>query len=107
MIIAINGQLVNTKNIYLISEIKFSQEGNYYFKIYFFNDKKLNIYFSYTNLPERNIIVDGKKQYYHQFYKQSWIDEHYPELLEKITEFRNQIVKVWSENQSEIPQFNL
>ena len=27
--------------------------------------------------------------------------------LNKITEFRDSIIKIWSENQSDIPQFNL
>lgn len=111
MIIAINGNLIDTKNIYKIDKIYFSSEyEGYCFNINFFNDKTLWIGRNVYNINKSSVKVDGITIFCFKIEsdkKEEWVNTHAPELLEMITGFRNQIVKVWSENQPEIPQFNL
>jgi hypothetical protein len=117
MKIAINGNIIDTKDIYKISEITKDDIFHIHFKftIYLFNAKKIdckiysNTYFDGAgyaslketiNFTEKNIRKIGKLQ-------DCINSNQYKEALKKITNFRNSIVKVWSENQSDIPQFNL
>ena len=83
MKIAINGDIIDTKNIYKITEIELGISGDdysYLFYIKSFNNMITSVYLD-------NGISESE--------------------LNKITEFRNSIIKIWSENQSDIPQFNL
>lgn len=89
MKIAINGEIIDTENIYKIGEVnkgfvhtsdkekwfEFNDEGNKYaFLIFMYNDKYITI---------------------------SNVDIYCVKLI------RDSIIKVWSKNQSEIPEFNL
>lgn len=83
MKIAINGDIIDTKNIYKITEItKGCGYGDYTYKfdIISFKNKYTTIFLC-DNLSESE--------------------------LNKITKFRDSIIKIWSENQPNIPQFNL
>lgn len=91
MKIAINGDIIDTKDIYKITKIKFGDyiechDGKFRFTetvqipiIYKFNIKLFN---------RKNINIKHKN-------------------LIKIESFRQSIIGVWKENQSEIPQLNL
>ena len=85
MKIAINGDIINTKNIYKITKVKkdLDYDCTYYFKIIFFN----NIINYITIDREGNETLEICK--------------------EKLSKFRDSIIKIWSEKQSDIPQFNL
>ena len=89
MKIAINGEIIDTENIYRITEIHDSENDGdvmYHFKIMLFNHDYKSVY-KYS----KDCVVDKKD------------DKNYIELCD----FRNKIIKVWSENQPTIPQFNL
>lgn len=88
MKIAINGEIIDTENIYKIGNINFClNEGvQYYFQIEFFNKKILAV-----------------TKYAEGYHIPKEIDKKYL----KLSEFRDSIIKIWSENQSTIPQFNL
>jgi len=77
MKISVLGNIIETKDIYLISKIKEEKSSlrflGYSFIIKFFNDKDLKIF-----------IEDGRK-------------------LEVINKLRNEVIKYWEENKTEIP----
>lgn len=83
MLISINGTVINTKSIYMIENIKdLGKNGDIGimgFIIKFFNTP----YFL-------EITIFDKSNNSNQ----------------TLSEFRDSIVKIWQENQSEIPQFN-
>ena len=92
MKIAINGDIIDTKNIYKIHEIDRNDltggNWNHSFIIESFKNKYLYVRLYFTDEELQNKEDN---------------DKHFI----KINEFRDSIVKIWSENQSEIPQFNL
>ena len=82
MLISVNGTIINTKNIYQITEIEDGGTGWYFaFNIKFNQKENLRV-----EIDEGQITKNSKDQ---------------------ITNLRNSIIKIWQENQSEIPQFNL
>lgn len=85
MKIAINGDIINTKNIYEITKIEkdLDYDCDYYFRIIFFNNT-----IKYVTIDCEGI-------------------ETLEFCQEKLSKFRDSIIKIWSENQSDIPQFNL
>ena len=82
MLISINGTIIDTKNIYQITEIEDGGTGWYFaFNIKFNQKENLRV-----EIDEDDVNENSRN---------------------KITTYRNSIIKIWQENQSEIPQFNL
>lgn len=111
MKIAINGDIIDTCDIFKITDININYETSYIcdsFNIIFYNDKKMCFYGDKYNVDSDFLSLFGKL-------KDEFIDpieyvkstEEYKNSLKKITDFRDSIVKIWSENQTLIPQFNL
>lgn len=93
MKIAINGDIIDTENIYKITKIKrnnldINQEWCHTFEIQLFNNKIIEI------------IDQFPQKYLHNKLENQ-------NIYDKISNFRDGIIKIWSENQSDIPQFNL
>jgi len=86
MKIAINGEIIDTKDIYKITKVEKDEE--YYEFDYLFYIKSFG---KNEILVTLNITKDCLRD----------------ETIKKLNEFRDSIVKIWSENQSDIPQFNL
>ncbi|MFW6226091.1 MAG: hypothetical protein ACOC3V_03960 [bacterium] len=101
MKIAINGDIIDTKHIYKISKletINFAYPKNYgshyccSFRIQSFNRKTIvveNVYdfTGYQNQDDFYRVVKNTEK--------------------KLSDFRDKIINIWLQNQSEIPQFNL
>jgi hypothetical protein len=108
MIIAINGDLVDVTKIYSISDI-FHTDG-YVHKFEPITEVEFDFAFTilFLNGPERKIRI--KRRFEMNI---ADINCRYTELdtfkffYNEFSEFRNDIINVWSKNQSTIPQFNL
>ena len=119
MKIAINGTIIDSKHIYKITplEIEDYAHYDYYISIYFhiesFNsniltiNKCLNI--RYFNGYERKLgyydelITDVINKGPYQNYQDC---PTFKEVIKDITRFRQKIVDIWTNNISDIPQFN-
>jgi hypothetical protein len=116
MKIAVNGNIIDTKKIYNITPIEKSdntytnrikETGNQYdylgysFEIKFLNKKSLTI-----NCIGDNLFPRKENYQWNDWYKEDY-EKKYELLRLYINEFRNSIIKIWLENQSNIPQFNL
>ena len=86
MKIAINGDVIDTKGIYKITKVE--KDEIYY---------KFDYLFYIISIGKNEILVtlDITK------------DCSRDETIQKLNKFRDSIIKIWSENQSDIPQFNL
>ena len=119
MKIAINGEIVDTCDFYKIGNIEKDIQYNISFKfvIYHMNNKttivSLNSQTSFVNNGvEKYAFITRKELPYVPRIENGTIEdcinsEIYQENLKKITDFRESIIKIWSENQTTIPQFNL
>jgi hypothetical protein len=83
MIIAINGKTIDTKNIYIIDDVK-PGNGMPYFEITMFNDIRITVSNRYDNCYTKSQM---------------------PEIMEKLEELKQSIVEIWKNDQSTIPQF--
>lgn len=85
MKIAINGEIVDTNDFWKVSPI---YDGGWFasFTISLLSERK-----------ELRIDVTGDNV----------ADKSYRNKMQKLEKLRNSIIKIWSENQSTIPQFNL
>ena len=114
MKIAINGEIIDTENIYKISKVNSEYKGGsiqyFNFNITLFN--KITV----TVSNQASIFLDGDfrlKTGYFEVLKEKAtakdLKEHpiYVEAFNKINNLREKIIKVWSNDQSTIPQFNL
>ena len=94
MKIAINGEIIDTENIYKIGVIETG---------YWYCGEDYN-YFVHTPEIEE---CENCRFFITMFDKQIIIIETIILKLENLNNMRNSIIKTWSENQSTIPQFNL
>jgi len=117
MKIAINGEIIDTENIYKITKIS-NLNIKEYINIIRINKSHFEIYFNImlnNNFSDKKIIVKLKsKQLEFKYMEDSEINTLVKELeewqtntLDKISNFREKIIKAWSDNQSTIPQFNI
>lgn len=94
MLISVNGTIIDTKRIYKITKIGLyntTSEGFIHiFTIFFNNTEKLNVLSNEYSWEEKRKF-----------------DKYEPSEIDLFSDFRNSIIKIWQENQSEIPQFNL
>lgn len=115
MKIAINGDIIDTDNIYKISKIESNDSGLicHKFKIISYNDKVIQIVYnskcyvsaSYSEyIRINNIRVTNPEEMNLDYVINC---SSYQETLAKISEFRQSIIDIWSNNQSKIVQFNL
>lgn len=93
MKIALNGQIVETENIWKIDEILITSIYPS-FKIHFFNRKTIEVILLET------IDIDYSKNTDDQY------DNHKTKLYSQLDLFRNKLIEVWSNNQSTIPRFD-
>lgn len=84
MIIAVNGKVIDTINIYAIEEVV-SNDGMPYFDIIMFNNINLEVSNRFDNCYTKSQM---------------------PEILEKLEAVRQSIIAIWNKSNSEIPQFN-
>lgn len=100
MKIAINGDIIDLKKIYEITKIIKNEDVNsLYFNIYYSNNNYQKI------IIRRNKYLDNNQRFSNlSNTQQEEIDKL---ILNEITNIRDSIIKIWCENQSEIPQFNL
>lgn len=112
MKIIVNDNILDTENIKYISEICF-KELRYSFVINHFNGGKIEIVSTIkdldNNMDFRNLFRDYK---YAEIKEEEYIAKvkqlpQWKISLEEITKFRDDIVVVWSNNQTNIPKFNL
>ena len=113
MKIAINGEIIDTKDIYKISDVNVEynfSRPHFKFTMQLFNNIPIVVH------NAADIFLDGTftlktesfKILKEKATKQDLIEHPiYVDAFNKISNLRNEIIKIWSENQSEIPQFNL
>ena len=89
MKIAINGEIIDTENIYKIKEIDHHISKYSKFQKWNYGWEDQDFFYFTINLFENQSILVKEKD------------------LKALETFRDSIIKVWSENQSTIPQFNL
>lgn len=87
MKIAINGDIIDTKNIYKIEKIITGYWERHHGELAWMS-KGSDFGFSILLFNKHELII-----------------KHYDKF--KVESIRNKLIKIWSNNQSEIPQFNL
>ena len=123
MKIAINGEIIDTKDIYKISKVVVgSKVGTFQyfsFDITLFNKIKVVINQDIELFLDRNsslksckmdlFLENGGFELLKENATNQDLIEHpiYVDALNKINNLRDGVIKIWSENQSEIPQFNI
>jgi hypothetical protein len=105
MKIIVNGSLIDLDYVYEITEIV--SEFEQFFEIHFLNDNVKKVKY------KKDVIYSEE---FHNFLEMSSEEKIKNkelrrvkrfESFQKITEMRNEIVKLWSENQSKFPTFNI
>ena len=89
MKIAINGKIIDTENIYKINDIDHYISKYSKFQKWNYGWEDQDFFYFKINLFENQSILVKEKD------------------LKTLEIFRDSIIKIWSENQSAIPQFNL
>ena len=117
MKIAINGEIIDTESIYKISKVTSSYRGGSYiyyisfeFNIFLFNRKEIQVYNQVSiYLDKHSSLMTGYSEVIKHNATKEDLENHpiYIEALSKISNLRDEIIKIWSNNQSSIPQFNL
>ena len=114
MKISIQGNLIDTDNIYRIGDIKKECSNMFSFEIESFNEKTkeigttayplyqsllkfLNTQAENSNVPLHSLLTPQKKA-------ELW-NKSLEETEKEISEMRENIIKIWSDNQSNIPTF--
>lgn len=120
MLISLEGNIINTEDIYGISEITTKEESffNHSFTINFFNRKKMNvthdipIYIS-SNINSAFVEIKGIMQEdYKILTRDAAIEkirnsEIYKQSLVEINNLKNQIVDYWNKYKLDIPMLEL
>lgn len=107
MLISINDTIIDTKQIHSISPIikgQISKLPNN--KIDYMETHHFEINFFKNIEPKPLYIRSPFIGYYKEPQDSSRIEKEHAQNLIKISGFRDAIIKIWQENQSEIPQFN-
>jgi len=107
MKIEVAGTCIETKDILRITKIEESNECvylRYTFRIIFTNNESFYIHGDYISI--NNIDFESLEPEYSLISPEK-IEKAKDEAFKKLSSLRNKIIKVWSDNQLEIPQFNL
>lgn len=102
MKIAVNGEVIDTKDIYKISRIQECDEV--YGKVFYiqlFNKIEIEVAITYPKFDYNGKTPSSQEE------ANALITEHRQKTIDKIEAFRQSIIDIWSDNQSDIPQFNL
>lgn len=116
MKIAVQGQIIDTDTIYSISEEVYENNNNYFFDIICFNDHAIEV--SIHTKDRTNNKAHNELTLLRQTAGTNATDEQmvmYNTLLKKIPienknkieKMRQDIVNIWSNNQSVIPTFDI
>lgn len=85
MKVSVLGNIIDTEDIYMITKVM-EDLNNYSFEIKFFNHKEFTV-----------------STYYHNVYDSSKNSKENNELKkEKVSKLRDELIKLWSNNQSDI-----
>lgn len=113
MKIIVNDNILDTENIKYISEICF-KDLRYSFIIHLFNGGEIKIVSTIKDLDNNMDFINLFRDYKYASPKEQveFIEKikqlpKWKTSLEEITKFRDDIVVVWSNNQTNIPKFNL
>lgn len=102
MKIAINGDVIDTKDIYKITKVQENEnEWGKVFYIQLFNKIEIEVAIAYTQFDYSTMKASTQEE------ANSILIEHKNVTIKKIEDFRQSIIDIWSDNQSDIPQFNL
>ena len=96
MKIIVQGNAIDTENIYIITDIEYDRDIYYWvFRIIFFNNIKLIV--SNGAPPETWKIIMSKEE-----------KEKAKEIAKnQLIDLRNRIIKVWSENKTKLETFDI
>lgn len=108
MLISIQGNTIDTKDIYAITPIKGNEcwsnsfgtdltHSGYSFTVKLYNNKSVQIY-----LDGNDIYGDGYPNWWDTDYKNKLIN-----IENKLNEFRNEIVCKWNESKNDIPDLKI
>jgi hypothetical protein len=112
MKISINGNIIETEDIYRISEITSKDKDHIsnFFTIYMFNNQILQVS-NYSGCYIDNNYISINNENTHNTRDITKLKELFEKLnkecLNKIIKTRQDIVDIWSNNQSNIPKFEL
>lgn len=114
MKIAIDDNIIETADIYKIGPVESKTYGHIYhcFTIHFFKGKELDVeIYSSTYISCGYVSIVNKNGTEKKIYNNGTIDDcrksaSYQKSLTKLTKLREDIIKIWSENQSNIPKFS-
>lgn len=116
MKIAINGQIVDTDLIFSVSEEIYEDGNEYCFDVNFFDERSITVSIYKRNMSNSdscdkfNILRNRNDQNFSEeeriTMKNLW-DQISIENKTKIEKMRQDIVNIWSENQSKIPTFDI
>lgn len=102
MKIAINGDVIDTKDIYKITKVQENEnEWGKVFYIQLFNKIEIEVAIGYTKFDYDTMKASTQEE------ANAIVIEHKSATVKKIEDFRQSIIDIWSDNQSDIPQFNL
>jgi hypothetical protein len=110
MKIAINGDIIDTQDIYMITEIKLERDGVNYsnlllvFRIKLWNNKEVIVKRLFTPSSDTNRKIMLKSITKLNDLKDT---TEYKDSYLIFSNFRDEIINVWSNNQPTIQQFNL
>lgn len=108
MLIAVNGNIINTENIYNITPIEGDccwssnmtsglSHSNFLFAICLFNDKNILVGTDISSSEGEDWWNTGKFEDYI-----SILNKH----KKRLSKFRDSIIEAWGDNQSKIPNFD-
>lgn len=111
MKIAVNGNIIDTEHIYKITPL-YIQKELYFMRFYIklFNNKDIEVFKTtgiYYHSVGDTLEIKNIEKYIKITRKEALLRSEYVNSLKDITNFRDSIIKIWKDNQSTIPQFNL
>lgn len=110
MKIIVNGSLIDVDYIYEITEIE--NDWNLKFHILFLNDNVKTVEIGISKIRKEYDSIDTKNYSFEdavEMRKKLVIlrEEKRKELFNELSEVRNGIIKIWAENQTKFPTFNI
>lgn len=109
MKIVINGDIIDTKDVWKISKISSSDIDRYGFTIYFFNHKEIDVILSGYEVwvKENGIKLGSVFNIKGGYYTTKNYDSYKEKAIQFLEKFRNEVIKYWNEDKKEIPIIEL